>query len=87
MEARRHRSGSSDYRAASGVMRDVFVRLVNETYEDELREITCPVELVWGSDDTAAPVAVAERAVELLAHPSLTVLSGSRAPHSAHGTE
>jgi len=77
MEARRHRSGSSDYRAASGVMRDVFVRAVNETYEDELREITCPVELVWGSDDTAAPVAVAKRAVELLAHPSLTVLSGA----------
>ena len=77
MEARRHRSGSSDYRAASGVMRDVFVRLVNETYEDELREITCPVELVWGSDDTEVPVAVAERAVELLAHPSLTVLPGA----------
>jgi pimeloyl-ACP methyl ester carboxylesterase len=77
MEALRHRSGSSDYRAASGVMRDVFVRLVNETYEDELREIKCPVELVWGRDDTAAPLAVAERAVELLAHPSLTVLPGA----------
>jgi pimeloyl-ACP methyl ester carboxylesterase len=77
MEARRHRSGSNDYRAATGVMRDVFVHLVNETYEDELREITCPVELVWGSDDTAAPVAVAERAVELLAHPALTVLPGA----------
>jgi pimeloyl-ACP methyl ester carboxylesterase len=77
MEARRRRSGSSDYRAASGVMRDVFVRSVNETYEDELREITCPVELVWGSDDTAAPVAVAERAAELLARPALTVLPGA----------
>ena len=60
--------------------------LVNETYEDELREITCPVELVWGSDDTAAPVAVAERAVELLAHPSLDGVVRGRAPHSAHGT-
>jgi pimeloyl-ACP methyl ester carboxylesterase len=62
-------------------MRDVFVRSVNETYEPELAEITCPVELVWGSDDTAAPVGIAERAAELLAHPSLTVL-----PEAGHLT-
>ena len=67
-------------------MRDVFVRTVNETYEDELREITCPVELVWGSDDTAAPVAVAERAAELLAHPVAHGAARSRAPHADHCT-
>lgn len=77
MEARRRRSGSDDYRAASGVMRDIFVRLVNESYEDELRNIRCAVELVWGRDDAAAPVAVAERAAELLARPSLTVIPGA----------
>ncbi len=50
MEARRRRSGSADYRnAASPVMRDVLVRVTNEHYEDQLRAIRCPVELVYGA--------------------------------------
>ena len=77
MEARRRRAGSADYRAATGVMRDVFVHAVHETYEDQLRAIQAPVELVWGDDDTAAPLAVAERAAQLLAHSSLTVIAGA----------
>ncbi|MGH9283255.1 MAG: alpha/beta fold hydrolase, partial [Acidimicrobiales bacterium] len=48
MEALRRRYGSADYRNASGVMRGVHVRAVNETYEEQLRRLTCPVALVWG---------------------------------------
>ena len=78
MEALRKRHGSADYRAASGVMRDVLVRVVNETYEDQLRAVRCPVELVWGDDDTAAPLEVAERAGELLGDlATLTVVAGA----------
>lgn len=77
MEAKRRQAGSSDYRAATGVMRDVFVHAVYETYEDQLKAITAPVELVWGDDDTAAPIAVANKAAHLLAHPSLTVIPGA----------
>lgn len=77
MDARRERYGSEDYRAAKGVMRDVFVRIVNETYEDELRRITCPVELVWGDDDTAAPVAAAKWAADILCDAKLTVRQGA----------
>ena len=61
MEERRRQAGSTDYRASTGVMRDVFVRLVHETYEEQLKHIAAPVELVWGDDDTAAPVLVAQR--------------------------
>ena len=77
MDELRERYGSEDYRAAKGVMRDVFVRVVNETYEDELRRITCPVELVWGDDDTAAPVAAAKWAADILRDPKLTVCQGA----------
>jgi pimeloyl-ACP methyl ester carboxylesterase len=56
MEKARQRHGSADYRAAQGVMRDVLVRLVNERYDDALAALQCPVELVWGDDDTEAPV-------------------------------
>ena len=77
MNELRERHGSEDYRAAKGVMRDVFVRVVNETYEDELRRITCPVELVWGDDDTAAPVAAAKWAADILRDAKLTVRQGA----------
>jgi len=80
MEERRRRSGSEDYRAASGVMRDVLVRSLAETSSGALRDalsaVRCPVELVWGECDTAAPVEIAEEAVALLADARLTVLPG-----------
>jgi pimeloyl-ACP methyl ester carboxylesterase len=72
----RERYGSTDYVRAQGVMRQVLVRLVNESYEDQLAAIRCPVALVWGEHDTAAPVAVAERAASILVESSLDVVSG-----------
>jgi pimeloyl-ACP methyl ester carboxylesterase len=78
MEALRRSRGSDDYRNATGVMRDVLVIAVNEHYEDLLPRVTCPVELVWGDDDTAAPVTVAERAMSLFGGPvALTIVPGA----------
>ena len=77
MEGLRRRYGSRDYLAAAGVMRGVHVTVVNETYEDQLRAITCPVELVWGDDDTEVPVSVAEAAGALLARSTLTTIAGA----------
>ena len=78
MEALRRRSGSSDYRnAPSRVMRDILVKVTNETYEDQLRALRCPVELVWGADDDQVPAEVAERAAALVgSSAALTVLPG-----------
>jgi len=80
MEARRRRSGSEDYRQASGTMRAVLVRAISETddgtYRRALVGLRCPVELVWGEGDTAASVAVAREAAELVAGSRLTVLPG-----------
>jgi pimeloyl-ACP methyl ester carboxylesterase len=66
MEQIRRSRGSADYRAATGVMRDVLVTAVNETYEDGLARLTVPVALVWGADDREAPVGVAEAAHRIL---------------------
>jgi pimeloyl-ACP methyl ester carboxylesterase len=77
LEAARRRHGSADYRAASGVMRDVLVTMVAESYEDELARWRGPTTLVWGADDREVPPAVAERARELLGGPSsLRLLEG-----------
>ncbi|HEY5111699.1 MAG TPA: alpha/beta hydrolase [Acidimicrobiales bacterium] len=66
MEAARQKYGSSDYRRAQGVMRDVLVANVNESYEDELTNIVVPVDFVWGENDTVVPLEVATRAASLL---------------------
>ena len=62
LEVARQRFGSDDYRAATGVMRDVLVRVVNEDYRDELERVRCPVALVWGGEDRVVSHLVAQRA-------------------------
>lgn len=76
LEQARRRYGSADYRAATGVMREVLVRVVGESYEEQLAALGCPVRLVWGEDDPVVPPAVAERALDLLTAGTLTVLPG-----------
>lgn len=66
MEAWRQRYGSADYVAAQGVMRQVLVRLVGESYEEQLARLECPVAMVWGELDTAAPLDMARRAAALV---------------------
>lgn len=63
MEALRVRYGSRDYAAATGVMRDVLVKVVNEDYSKLLENLSVPVLLFWGTEDTTAPLVVAEKAV------------------------
>jgi pimeloyl-ACP methyl ester carboxylesterase len=77
VEGQRMRHGSADYRAAEGVMRAVLVKVVNETYEEQLAAVTQPVELVWGDGDTAVPPEVAGRAEALLARSRLTIVAGT----------
>lgn len=80
MERRRRRSGSADYRAATGVMREVLVRVINETsdgtYVRALDVLRCPVEFVWGELDTAASPRVAFEAASHVADGRTTVLDG-----------
>ncbi|HEX4218656.1 MAG TPA: alpha/beta hydrolase, partial [Acidimicrobiales bacterium] len=77
MESLRNKYGSPDYRAAQGVMRQVFVRLLSEQYASQLEDLTIPVTLLWGADDTEVPVEVAERAATLMASPKLIVRPGA----------
>jgi pimeloyl-ACP methyl ester carboxylesterase len=76
MERARRRYGSADYRLAEGVMRPVLVRLVNEDYDEVISSLSCPVELVWGSEDAEAPLAVAHELSRRLPDAKLTVCEG-----------
>lgn len=73
LEGLRRRYGSDDYRQASGVMRGVLVRALREeqeaAYDDSLAALSCPLELVWGGEDSVVPPAVAERIASAVSVP------------------
>lgn len=81
MASLREKYGSADYRQAQGVLREILVKAVNEDYTDalgELRASGLPIRLVWGENDTAAPLPMARHAAELLGDAArLDVVPGS----------
>lgn len=83
LEAARRRHGSSDYRAAGPVMREVLVRVVSEDYRDRLARIRQPAALVWGEHDDAAPAQIAVEAACILPRP-VTVDIVEDAGHDIH---
>jgi pimeloyl-ACP methyl ester carboxylesterase len=72
LEAMRQRYGSTDYRRAAGVLRDVLVASVHESYEAELARIDVPVSMLWGALDADVPEAVARSAASLLPGPHVS---------------
>ena len=65
MEKVRERYGSSDYRNSKGMMREIFVKVVNEDSSPLIRKLSVPTLLLWGDGDSAAPIDVAWQAREL----------------------
>ena len=51
LEQRRRTAGSADYNALNGMMRRIFVKVVNEYLEPVMPLIKCPVQLIWGAKD------------------------------------
>ncbi len=76
MDRVRRNSGSDDYRAAEGVMRGVFVRVVGEDYREDLAALRVPVHLVWGELDDSAPLAGARLAAGIVPGAHLDVVPG-----------
>ena len=59
--AKKH-MGSTDYRNASGVMRDILVSHVNLDVTDDIKKIDCSTLLIWGTNDSEVSI---ERGYEL----------------------
>jgi pimeloyl-ACP methyl ester carboxylesterase len=53
-------SGSEDYRNSSNIMKAVLRNAVNEDLTSHLKEIDCPVLLIFGSKDEATPLWMAK---------------------------
>lgn len=68
--------GSDDYKAARGIMRKVFVKVVNESTEAYFPEIEAETLLIWGKDDDATPLYMAKIFEEKIPNSGLVVLEG-----------
>ena len=48
--------GSTDYKNASGIMREILVNHVNLDITEEVKKINVPLLIVWGTNDAAVPI-------------------------------
>ncbi|MBP5679162.1 MAG: alpha/beta hydrolase [Bacilli bacterium] len=69
--------GSRDYKAATPVMRQTLVEVVNEDLSKYAREIEEPTLLIWGDQDTEAPVAEAKELEKIMIDAGLIILPGT----------
>ena len=69
--------GSRDYKAASPIMRQTLVDVVNEDLSKYAKEIDCPTLLIWGENDTEAPVEDARILEGIMVDAALIVLPGT----------
>ena len=69
--------GSRDYKAASPIMRQTLVNVVNEDLSKYAKEIDCPTLLIWGENDDEAPVSDAKELEQIMNDAALIVLPGT----------
>ncbi|MDR1033811.1 MAG: alpha/beta hydrolase [Bifidobacteriaceae bacterium] len=69
--------GSYDYQNATGVMRDVLVKTVNEDLTPLLPNITQPTLLIWGENDTDTPLHDAQVMKETIPNAGLVIIQGA----------
>lgn len=76
LDARRAKAGSADYAAASPMMRRILSRTVNQDLTGRLSLIKAPTLLIWGKNDTATPLADAEKMERLIPDAGLVAFDG-----------
>ena len=69
--------GSRDYKAATPIMRQTLVEVVNEDLSKFAREIEEPTLLIWGENDTEAPLNEAKELEKIMNDAALIVLPGT----------
>lgn len=74
LEQRRRTAGSADYNALNGMMRRIFVKVVNEYLEPVMPHIKCPVQLIWGAKDQDTKLREAKVMLKLIPQARLDVI-------------
>lgn len=73
----RGKVASRDYQNASGVMREILVRVVNEDLKTLLPYVKAPTLLIWGENDQATPLSSGKLMEKLIPDSGLVVLTGT----------
>lgn len=77
LEKYRKKAGSSDYKNASGIMRQTLVKVVNEDLRNLLPHIKASTLLIWGENDTATPLSNAQIMEKEIPDAGLAVLKNA----------
>lgn len=76
------RVGAGDYLQTDGIMRQVFLKTINEDLSDAAKDVTCDVLLVWGSEDDQTPIRDARYYASVM--PKATLKIVQEAGHFVH---
>ena len=68
--------GSTDYKNASGIMREILVKHVNLDIAEDVKKITCPTLIIWGDNDECVPVSDGKLLEKLIKDSGLIVFEG-----------
>lgn len=71
------RYGSSDFNAVSGVMRETFVKVVNQDLLPYAERITAPTLLLWGENDEDTPLWQAKKLEKAIPDAGLITFPGA----------
>lgn len=77
LERFKSKFGSDDYRNSSGIMRNIMVTVVNENIQPLLKDIEADTLIVWGDQDDATPLYMAEIFEKDIKNSGLVVLNNS----------
>lgn len=68
--------GSTDYKNASGIMREILVKHVNLDITEDVKKITCPTLIIWGDNDECVPVSDGKLLEKLIKDSGLIIFEG-----------
>lgn len=76
LENLRKKNGSADYNAASPIMRQCLVKVVNEDLTELIPNINVSALLIWGEKDDATPLSDGQLMEKLIPDAGLVVFEG-----------
>lgn len=76
LENLRKKNGSADYNAASPIMRQCLIKVVNEDLTGLIHNINVPTLLIWGEKDDAVPLSDGQLMEKLIPDSGLVVFEG-----------
>lgn len=69
--------GSADFQNVTGVMRETFVKVVNEDLQPYARQVPHPTLLLWGDQDQDTPLSQARKLERIMPDAGLVIFEGA----------